>query len=391
MFYFIKQEDRNRVWNRGPWHFGNSLIVLEKPVGSRNIAQLGFNKADLWVQIHDLLIMCMNRRTAKWLAEQLGEVVELPTESRECWGKFMRVKVRIDISKALKRWIKLKLGKSEEVTTMNLKYERLPEFCFACGKIGHGIKECQDVDARNTALEGSQNKFGSWLKASIPNRLKPRSGVYNDETLSKRTRSMAESQESEGDRSVSLKQRFGVSQIEKRQNDMVIDGPGRVTEGDSNNLGLSISEPTINPPMLITEPVNQIQDPSKEVSPPSVISQPIYSNPPSLSVLVDSSKASLAAKKKITKRWKRSAREVKSEEGRLGLIKWMKMSGLVRKRSVLPLWWKTIYRWSLSYTPLGNNDRPQLERSGTEDSPNVRGFVKAAKKVFSEFHLPFGD
>ncbi|TXG46295.1 hypothetical protein EZV62_028202 [Acer yangbiense] len=235
----------------------------------------------------------------------------------------MRVKDRIDISKALKRWIKLKLGKSEEVTTMNLKYERLPEFCFACGKIGHGIKECQDVDARNTALEGSQNKFGSWLKASIPDHLKPRSGVYNDETLSKRTRSMAESRESEGDRSSSQTEKrketlsTDVGIGSSRQNDMVIDGPGRVTEGDSNNLGLSISEPTISPPMLITEPVNQIQDPSKEVSPPSVISQPIYSNPPSLSVLVDSSKASLAAKKKITKRWKRFACEVNQKHSPL--------------------------------------------------------------------------
>ncbi|TXG60126.1 hypothetical protein EZV62_014699 [Acer yangbiense] len=104
-----REEDRNRVWNRGPWHFGNSLIVMEKPLGSGNIAQLGFNKTELWVHIHDihdLPILCMNMRTAKWLAEQLGEVVEPPTESRECWGKFMRVKVRIDISKALKRWLK---------------------------------------------------------------------------------------------------------------------------------------------------------------------------------------------------------------------------------------------------------------------------------------------
>ena len=135
------------MWQRGPWHFGNNLIVLEKPRGTGNIAQLEFNKAEFWVQIHDIPIMCMNRRTAKWLAEQIGEVVELPSESRECWGKFLRVKVRIDITKALKRWLKLKLGKTEEVTMVNLKYEILPEFCFACGKIGHAIRECQDEDA----------------------------------------------------------------------------------------------------------------------------------------------------------------------------------------------------------------------------------------------------
>ncbi|KAK3218790.1 hypothetical protein Dsin_012760 [Dipteronia sinensis] len=89
MFYFIYREDWNRVWQRGPWHFGNSLIVLEKLDGLGNIFTLGFSKADFWVQIHDIPILCMNRRIAKWLAEQIGEVVEIPSESKECWGYAM--------------------------------------------------------------------------------------------------------------------------------------------------------------------------------------------------------------------------------------------------------------------------------------------------------------
>ncbi|TXG56754.1 hypothetical protein EZV62_018067 [Acer yangbiense] len=184
MFYFNNSVDRNRVWNKGPWHFGRSLITLEKPVGSGDIEKLGFDRADFWVQIHDIQILCMNRRTAKWLAEQLGEVVEIPSESRECWGKFMRVKVRLDISKPLKRWLRLKLGKSEEVTMVGLKYERLPEFYFACGRIGHGIMECTDEEARKMALEVTPTKFGSWMKAS---------------------RSLEVSREDEGDGSVSVK------------------------------------------------------------------------------------------------------------------------------------------------------------------------------------------
>ncbi|TXG57799.1 hypothetical protein EZV62_015628 [Acer yangbiense] len=175
MFYFINKEDRNRVWLRGPWHFGNSLIVLEKPEGSGNISKLGFNRADIWVQIHDIPIMCMNRRTTRWLAEQIGEVVEIPSESRECWGKYIRVKVKIDITKPLKQWLKLKLGKFEEVTMVGLKYERLSEFCFTCGRIGHGNKECLDEEARKLALEGLPMKFRSWLKATISEKSQYRS------------------------------------------------------------------------------------------------------------------------------------------------------------------------------------------------------------------------
>ncbi|KAK2657778.1 hypothetical protein Ddye_010830 [Dipteronia dyeriana] len=78
--------ERNRFWQRGPWHFGKSLIVLEKPEGSSDVSKLGFIKVEFWVQIHNIPIMCMNQRTAKWLAEQVGGVIEIPSESRECWG-----------------------------------------------------------------------------------------------------------------------------------------------------------------------------------------------------------------------------------------------------------------------------------------------------------------
>ncbi|TXG54301.1 hypothetical protein EZV62_019557 [Acer yangbiense] len=167
LFFFNKPEDRNKVWDRGPWHFDKCLLVLEKPEGTGEISKLKFNKADFWIQIHDIPIMCMNRRTAKWLAEQIGEVIEIPTDSRDCWGKFLRVKVRIDISKPLKRWLRLGLDRSGNIVVVGLKYERLPEFCYACGWLGHGISECPDTEAKKEAMEGATLRFGPWMRAPI--------------------------------------------------------------------------------------------------------------------------------------------------------------------------------------------------------------------------------
>ncbi|TXG73460.1 hypothetical protein EZV62_002039 [Acer yangbiense] len=139
MFFFSNQEDRNRIWQRGPWYFDKSLIALEKLTSMREISLLGFNKVELWVQIHDVLIMCMNKKIAKWLAEQIGEMVEIPTESKECW-----------------------------------------EFCYACGKIGHVIKECLDVEARTEALTGMTTKFGSWMRAPFMDKRKIRTPPKSD-------------------------------------------------------------------------------------------------------------------------------------------------------------------------------------------------------------------
>ncbi|KAK2637677.1 hypothetical protein Ddye_025472 [Dipteronia dyeriana] len=116
----------------------------------------------------------------------------------------MKVKVSLDISKPLKRWLRLKLSKSDEVTMVSLKYERLPEFCYACGRIGHGMKECLDEEARKVALDGSTTKFGCWLKATMIEK-KTRFTSQDNGSLSDKTRSSGTSRDREVDGSVSLR------------------------------------------------------------------------------------------------------------------------------------------------------------------------------------------
>ncbi|KAK0590300.1 hypothetical protein LWI29_025123 [Acer saccharum] len=61
-----------------------------------------------------------------------------------------------------------------EVITAILLYERLPEFCYACGIIGHGLRDCPDDEARLGALEGETTKYGSWLRAATVEQSKAR-------------------------------------------------------------------------------------------------------------------------------------------------------------------------------------------------------------------------
>lgn len=58
---------------------------------------------------------------------------------------------------------KIKLGDNDHRWVF-FKYERLPNFCYICGKLSHGEKECNEVvSPRGSGSEGAY-EYGTWLK-----------------------------------------------------------------------------------------------------------------------------------------------------------------------------------------------------------------------------------
>lgn len=78
----------------------------------------------------------------------------------------MRIRVKLDVRKPLKRRKKITRRNGVEVI-VNCKYERLGDFCFACGFVTHTERFCRKLlDKTN----GETNReWGSWLRA-IPRR-----------------------------------------------------------------------------------------------------------------------------------------------------------------------------------------------------------------------------
>lgn len=70
----------------------------------------------------------------------------------------------MDLEKPLKRGTTLK---SRDGTTYKIlfKFERLMDFCYSCGRVGHLLKDCngkdQDDDEDSPILP-----FGPWFRAS---------------------------------------------------------------------------------------------------------------------------------------------------------------------------------------------------------------------------------
>lgn len=103
---------------------------------------MDFKWTNIWVQIHNVPIMLMTKLGAHMLAERAGSIVQLPLEDKDCWGAFIRAKVRVDVSKPLMRRANVKGPTEGGIHTVTFRYERLPDFCPACGCLNHSLNEC---------------------------------------------------------------------------------------------------------------------------------------------------------------------------------------------------------------------------------------------------------
>lgn len=57
----------------------------------------------------------------------------------------------------------LKASGIKKECSVTIRYERLPEFCFRCGIIGHMAKDCPDKRRKNE-ISNEKLESGSWLK-----------------------------------------------------------------------------------------------------------------------------------------------------------------------------------------------------------------------------------
>lgn len=105
-----------------------------------------------------------NRAAAKKIGNNLGEFLDYDSEKDDFgWGNNMSIKTKIDISKPLQRGFMLKTEGISGDCWVSIRYERLPDICFGCGRIGHMVKECPNKEETEcNDKEGFE--FASWLR-----------------------------------------------------------------------------------------------------------------------------------------------------------------------------------------------------------------------------------
>ena len=103
----------------------------------------------------------MTEEAGRDIGGKLGRVIEVDKRSWQAdQAKFMRVRVDLPIEKPLRRG-RFVTNMDGERCWVSFKYERLPTFCFTCGKIGHDDKHC-GIEIEKQPLE---RQYGEWMRA----------------------------------------------------------------------------------------------------------------------------------------------------------------------------------------------------------------------------------
>jgi hypothetical protein len=104
----------------------------------------------------------MNRFFGELIGNWVGKFISVEVDEEGlAWGKELRIRVAVRVDQPLLRGVSIKESEDAvEGTWFDIKYERIPHFCFDCGCLVHPDEVCQ------AEKEELKQQWGEWLRAS---------------------------------------------------------------------------------------------------------------------------------------------------------------------------------------------------------------------------------
>ena len=156
----------SRATEEGPWSVMRCCFIVKKWSMRGLVEEVDFSEVEFWVQIYNLPMDLMTQRNAEVIGRKLGRLVKVDDQKIvEGVGRsFLRIRLGIKVDEALMEgfWLPREV---KERSWAQIKYEKLLEFYFACGKLGHLLKNCGEK-TKMSVVDSSQMRYGPWLRAA---------------------------------------------------------------------------------------------------------------------------------------------------------------------------------------------------------------------------------
>ena len=167
MFTFTEEDTPKRIMEESPWNVMGHLLSLQWWSPWCSITEVSYDLVDFWVQAHGVPLEALSSRAATRIGERIGGLMEVedPVVDGRILRSFLRMRVTIDIRKPLTTgfWVP---RKEKNPVWVWLKYEKLQEYCFQCGRIGHEAKQCKEHKVMSV-LNPQKPRYGPGMGAAV--------------------------------------------------------------------------------------------------------------------------------------------------------------------------------------------------------------------------------
>ena len=167
MVEFGDGRDKKKIMEMRPWSYEKQLIILQEFEGEQTPKEVVLKWSPFWIQIHNLPLKSRTKETGYSIGATIGEVVKVDVaENGVQWGKCLRVRVMVDVTRRLIRGKRVTI-EGVEGRWVQFKYERLPNFCYQCGLLNHDMKDCTEVKKSGDQSEMKELQYGAWLRGEV--------------------------------------------------------------------------------------------------------------------------------------------------------------------------------------------------------------------------------
>lgn len=131
--------------------------------------------SSFWVQLHGVPGFYMTFAVAQAIDAMFGDVIRVDNrDGSDCVGCFIRLRVRFDATLPfIGRTLVTFFIVGEKM--VEFKYEYLPDYCFACGRLGHSTHVCiKKYETTHGPLTPSLHEQLSYVFADLEGTTNPR-------------------------------------------------------------------------------------------------------------------------------------------------------------------------------------------------------------------------
>ncbi|KAK3012595.1 hypothetical protein RJ639_009248 [Escallonia herrerae] len=169
LFTLYCEHEYQTVLQNCPWTVMGSHLALKEWPPDVALHEVKISSSPFWIRVCGLPPNRMTKNNAILIGNKIGELLKIDQLKDGKIGEkgYMRLRVEVNIEKPFPKGFAMK-REGKEDAWISFQYERLPDFCFGCGHLGHVKKWCNRTI--NQSMEwkyaGAVRPYTPWIRAS---------------------------------------------------------------------------------------------------------------------------------------------------------------------------------------------------------------------------------